>query len=91
MSTGSRQTRRQRRARSRRARRKNGANFVLLEIVAAVHRSAKSIEWPVLFFAMLAALVGAVVSVLAGEVVLAGCLFVSSLLLCVALWARELN
>ena len=91
MSTGSRQTRRQRRARSRRARRKNSANRVLLEIVAAVHSSAKRIEWPALFFAMLAALVGAVVSVLAGEVVLAGCLFLASLFLCVALWARELN
>lgn len=91
MSAGSRQTRRQRRARMRWAQRRKTANGVLFELVAAMYRLANRVDWPVLFFAMLASLVGAVVSALAGGLVLAGCLFLSSLFLCAALWARELN
>lgn len=91
MSMGSRQTRRRRRARSAWARRRRNANAVLFEIVGAVHALARRVDWPVLFFAMLATLVGAVVSVLMGAVVLAVILFVSSAVLCGALWARELN
>lgn len=91
MSMGSRQTRRRRRARSERARRRRNANAVLFEIVGAVHASARKVEWPVLFFAMLATLVGAVVSLLTGAFGLAVGLFVSSAALCGALWARELR
>jgi hypothetical protein len=91
MPMGSRQTRRRRRARSERARRRRNANAVLFEIVGSVHASARKVEWPVLFFAMLATLVGAVVSLLTGAFVLAAVLFVSSAVLCGALWARELS
>jgi hypothetical protein len=91
MSMGSRQMRRRRRARSERARRRRNANAVLFEIVGAVHASAKKVEWPVLFFTMLATLVGAVVSLLTGAFVLAAGLFVSSVVLCGVLWARELS
>ena len=91
MSVGSRQTRRKRRARRRHKQRKNSANAVLFEIVAVVHTLSKRVDWPVLFFAMLSSLVGSVVSVLIGAVVLAAILFISSALLCGALWARELN
>jgi hypothetical protein len=48
-----------------------------------------SIEWHVLFFALLFSLAGAVASVLAGEVVFAVWCFLSSLFLYVALRRRE--
>jgi uncharacterized membrane protein YfcA len=91
MSVGSRQSRRRRRARSKQAQRRRSANAVLFEIVGSVHASARKVEWPVLFYAMLATLVGVVVSLLTGAFVLAAGLFVSSVVLCVALWAMELR
>ncbi len=91
MSVGSRQTRRRRRARSKWAQRRRSANAVLFEIVGAVHASARRVDWPVIFFAMLAALVGSVVCLLTGAYVLAIGLFLSSAVLFGALWARDLS
>ncbi len=64
---------------------------MLFEIVGAVHVSARRVEWPVLFFAMLATLAGSVVSLLTGAFGLAVGLFVSSAALYGALWARDLR
>ncbi len=89
MSVGSRQTRRKRRARRREAELKELGSTVLARAVAVVDQATKGVEWHVLFFALLFSLVGAVVSVLAGEATFAVLFFLSSLVLYVALWKRD--
>jgi apolipoprotein N-acyltransferase len=91
VSVGSRQTRRKRRARRRRAQRKKNADAVLFEFFAGVHMLTRSIEWSVLFFALMLSLVVAVVTALFGAIGFAGFFFVLSLFLCLALWTRELG
>ena len=91
MSVGRRQTRRKRRARSRRAQRRKTANAVLFEFVAGVYALTRSIEWSVLFFALMISVVAAVVTVLFGALGFAGFFFVLALFLGLALWTRELG
>jgi len=91
VSAGSRQTRRQRRARRWRRELKKDADTALFSIIARTYVAARGVDWSVLFFAMLASLVGSVVCVLTGGFVLGVLLFVSSLFLCAALWAREFD
>ncbi len=91
VSVGRRQTRRKRRARSRRAQRRKTANAVLFEFVGGVHALTRSIEWSVLFFALMISLVAAVITALFGAVGFAGFFFVLALFLCLALWTRELG
>lgn len=51
----------------------------------------RSIEWSVLFFALMISVVAAVVTVLFGALGFAGFFFVLALFLCLALWTRELG
>lgn len=51
----------------------------------------RSIEWSVLFFALMISVVAAVVAVLFGALGSAGFFFVLALFLCLALWTRELG
>ncbi len=51
----------------------------------------RSIEWSVLFFALIFSLTMAVASALLGDAGFATLFFVSSLFLCLALWTRELE
>jgi hypothetical protein len=91
VSVGRRQTRRKRRVLKRRTRLRDDANGFLIWLIAGVYSLTKSIEWRVLFFAMMFSLVLAVASSVLGEVVLAGVFSGSSVLLVLALWTRELE
>jgi membrane protein YqaA with SNARE-associated domain len=79
MSTGVRQSMRKK-SQARRRREK-------LKEVA--HESARGAEWFVLFFGLLVALVGVLVSALKGEVVFAVLFFLFSLFVGAALWKRQ--
>ena len=91
MTLGSRQTRRKRRARRRRRELKKGADTAIFLVIARIYTSVRSLDWPVLFFGLLASLVGSVVCLLTGGIVLAALLFLLSLALFVALWVKELD
>ena len=91
MTLGSRQTRRRRRARRRRRELKNGADTAIFLVIARIYTSVRSLDWPVLFFGLLASLMGSVVCVVSGGIVLAALLFLSSLVLFVVLWVKELG
>ncbi len=91
MTLGSRQTRRKRRARRRRQELKKGADTTIFLAIARTYTLVRDVDWSVLFFGLLASLVGSVVAVLTGGVILAALLFLSCLFLCGALWVKELN
>ena len=91
MTLGSRQTRRKRRARRRRRQLKKGADTAIFLAIARTYTSVRDVDWSVLFFGLLASLVGAVICLVSGGIVLAALLFVSSLLLFVVLWVKELD
>ncbi len=56
-----------------------------------MYRLANRVDWPVLFFAMLASLAGTVLSLLAGGVGLTLFFVLSSLFLFFALWTKGLG
>ena len=91
MTLGSRQTRRKRRARRERRELKKGADTAIFLVIARIYASVRGLDWPVLFFGLLASLVGSVVCLLTGGIVLAALLFLLSLSLFVALWVKELD
>ena len=91
MTLGSRQTRRKRRARMRRRQLKKGADTAIFLAIARTYTSVRDVDWSVLFFGLLASLVGAVVCLVSGGIVLAALLFLSSLVLFVVLWVKELG
>ena len=91
MTLGSRQTRRKRRARRKRRQLKKGADTAIFLAIARTYTSVRDVDWSVLFFGLLASLVGAVVCLVSGGIVLAALLFVSSLVLFVVLWVKELD
>ena len=91
MTLGSRQTRRKRRARRRRRQLKKGADTAIFLAIARTYTSVRDVDWSVLFFGLLASLVGAVVCLVSGGIVLAALLFLSSLVLFVVLWVKELS
>jgi len=91
VTLGSRQTRRKRRARRKRRELKKGADTAVFLVIARIYTSVRGLDWPVLFFGLLASLVGSVVCVLTGAIVLAALLFLLSLSLFVALWVKELD
>lgn len=67
------------------------ADGAIFEFVARVHAAVGSIDWSVLFFALLASLVGTVLSLVAGGVGLALFFLLSSLFLFLALWTKGLG
>jgi hypothetical protein len=91
VTLGSRQTRRKRRARRERRELKKGADTAIFLVIARIYTSVRGLDWPVLFFGLLASLVGSVVCLLTGGIVLAALLFLLSLSLFVALWVKELD
>jgi hypothetical protein len=90
VTLGSRQTRRKQRARRRRRELKKGADTAIFLVIARTYTSVRDVDWSVLFFGLLAFLVGSVICVVSGGIVLAALLFLSSVVLFVTLLVKEL-